>query len=153
MRKDARTKRLHPRIYKIWQGLRQRCNNPNCRDYPFYGGRGIAVCEEWNKSSAAFIEWALANGYEDSLSIDRIDVNGDYCPSNCRWATETQQAQNKRLPKNNKVGYKGIHLDRGQYRATIYANNKRVDLGRHKSLEEAIEARKRGEKELWGVTN
>lgn len=153
MRKDARTKKLYPRIYKIWQGLRQRCNNPNCRDYPHYGGRGISVCEEWENSYDAFIAWALGSGYQEDLSIDRIDVNGDYCPQNCHWATSVEQARNRGIAKNNKTGVTGIHKDRNQYRAIIYVDKKRVDLGRHKTLEDAIAARKRGERELWGVAN
>lgn len=144
-----RTKRDNPRIYKIWLGMRQRCNNPNDKDYGLYGGRGISVCEEWDNSSEAFIEWAKANGYSDGLSIDRVDTNGNYCPENCRWATSTQQARNKRMPKNNKTGHTGIHMDRGKYRATIYVDNRRVDLGRHLTLQEAIAARQRGEEKYW----
>ena len=150
MRKSGLKKR-YPRIYKIWQGIRQRCNNPNDKDYPSYGGRGIIVCENWNKTPNLFIAWALSNGYRDDLSIDRIDVNGDYSPDNCRWATATQQARNKRIEKTNKTGVNGVHMDRGKYRATIYVSNKRIDLGRYLTLEEAVAARKRGEAEYWGV--
>lgn len=85
------------RLYEIWHGLRQRCNNPNSKDAHNYSDRGIMVCDSWNNSYEAFRDWALANGYTDDLSIDRIDVNGDYCPSNCRWATQSQQARNTRF--------------------------------------------------------
>lgn len=84
------------RIYYIWSSMRGRCNNPNNSDYKDYGGRGIKVCESWDKDFNAFYEWAMANGYQSDLSIDRIDVNGNYEPNNCRWCTLTEQARNKR---------------------------------------------------------
>ena len=132
--------------------MKQRCGNSNDKDYANYGGRGIRVCAEWDNSSVAFIEWALANGYENGLSIDRINCDGNYCPENCRWATMTQQQRNKRVEKCNALGVKGVHMDRGQYRAIIYVNNKKIDLGRHKTLGDAIAARKCGEIKYWGVT-
>lgn len=144
--------RKNKRLYKIWQGIRQRCNNPNDKDYGSYGGRGIKVCDEWDNSAERFIVWALENGYKDNLSIDRIDVNSGYSPENCRWATWTQQARNKRMEKTNTTGVVGVHMDRGKYRAIIYVNNKRVDLGRHNTLEEAKEARRQGEIKYWGVS-
>ena len=142
----------YPRIFKIWQGLRQRCNNPNDKDYEKYGGRGITVCKEWDAAFEPFLEWALENGYNEHLSIDRINNNGNYCPDNCRWTTWTQQARNKRLEKSNKTGVNGVHMDRNKYRATIYVGSKRMDLGRYDTLEEAASARKRGEALYWGVT-
>lgn len=146
-------KKNNPRIFKIWQGLRQRCNNPNDKDYMNYGGRGIKVCEEWNKDSAAFIHWSLNNGYANNLSIDRKDPNGDYRPDNCRWATSTEQARNKRIQKSNKTGYNGVHYEpeRRKYRAVIYVDNKKIDLGRYDTVEQAAEARKQGEIKYWGV--
>ena len=87
------------RLYDIWSHMRRRCNDINDKDYMLYGGRGIVVYNEWNEFSV-FYKWALNSGYNDTLEIDRIDVNGNYEPSNCRWATRIEQCNNTR---NNRV--------------------------------------------------
>jgi hypothetical protein len=86
----------HTRLFNIWCSMRQRCRDKNCANYPSYGGRGITVCESWEKDFTVFEAWALNNGYADNLSIDRINVNGIYEPSNCRWADIFTQQNNTR---------------------------------------------------------
>lgn len=84
------------RLRRIYNGMKQRCYNPNNDNYPNYGGRGISICDEWLNEREAFISWALSHGYSNDLSIDRINVNGNYEPSNCRWATDELQRNNQR---------------------------------------------------------
>lgn len=93
------------RLYHVWNSMKQRCLNKNQKDYSNYGGRGITVCKEWAESFEAFRDWALANGYNDELTIDRINSNGNYEPTNCRWVANIKQQNNKR--NNHFLTYKG----------------------------------------------
>lgn len=83
-------------IRKIFQKMKERCYNKRAINYKNYGGRGIVICDEWLKDNMSFYVWAIKNGYKKGLSIDRIDCNGNYEPSNCRWATKKEQNRNKR---------------------------------------------------------
>ena len=87
------------RLYTKWQGMKQRCYYPKHKDYHNYGGRGIKICKAWLNDFVNFYKWALDNGYRDDLTIDRIDVDGDYTPNNCRWATWREQRLNQRPRK------------------------------------------------------
>ena len=95
------------RLFTIWQGIKRRCNNQNDQSFDHYGGRGISMCKEWSDDFQSFYEWSMSNGYSDDLTIDRIDVNGNYEPSNCRWATRKTQSRNKR--NNHFVSINGVN--------------------------------------------
>ena len=93
------------RLYRIWQAMKARCTNCKNDRFKDYGGRGIKICDEWLGSFEVFRDWATSHGYSDKLTIDRIDVNGNYTPENCRWITNDEQQNNKR--NNHLVNYKG----------------------------------------------
>ena len=95
----------HTKIYRIWAGIKNRCYNKRASAYKRYGGRGIKMCDEWLGSFEAFYEWATAKGYEEGLTIERIDNDGDYCPGNCKWIPLPEQALNRR--RNRSISYTG----------------------------------------------
>lgn len=122
LQKETATKHgmRQSRLYVIWCSVKARCYNPNYEHYSCYGSRGIAMCDEWRNDFAAFAKWAMANGYSDDLSIDRKDVNGNYEPSNCRWAT--QKAQNNNTRRNRYLTYNGETLTAMQWAEKVGIN-------------------------------
>lgn len=103
------------RLYGIWKGIKRRCLNPKDHDYADYGGRGIKICSEW-MDYRTFAKWAWEHGYAKDLTIDRVDVDGNYCPSNCRWAGTLEQMLNTR--ETGKI-YKNIRLRVNRMRAYL----------------------------------
>ena len=93
------------RLYRIWYGMKQRCYNPKNTRYKNYGGRNITVCDEWENDFISFYNWAIYNGYNDNLTIDRIDVNGNYKPDNCRFIDQKTQQRNR--SNNHLITYNG----------------------------------------------
>lgn len=91
----SKIKQEYPRLYRIWRGMKSRCDNPKFKYFKNYGGRGITYCPEW-KDFKPFLEWALANGYEDTLTLERTDNDKGYDPDNCKWASYAEQSRNKR---------------------------------------------------------
>jgi len=139
----------HP-LYGTWTNMRDRCNNPNNKDYKFYGAKGIKVCERW----ASFENFVFdVNGLGEKphgFTLDRIDGSKDYYIENCRWASKMKQARNQKMRNSNKSGVLGVNkMKDGGYMARITNNNnERIYLGYFKTLEEAIAARIEAEKKL-----
>lgn len=132
------------RLHRIWCNIKSRCHGAGDLCYhKYYRNRGITVCDEWRQSYTTFRDWAKANGYKDHLEIDRIDVNGNYEPSNCRWATRAQQMQNTRIrnQKNKTSIYRGVqrlqHKTQNPWRAFISRDGKCVHLGVFPTEEQA----------------
>lgn len=126
------------RIFHIWTGMKTRCYNKNAKNYVHYGGRGIKICQEWLDDFMNFYNWAMKNGYRDDLTIDRIDVNGNYEPSNCRWANSEQQANNK--TNSSLFTYKGEEKTLTEWSRILGFNYETVKARIYKGIpfEEAI---------------
>lgn len=138
----------HHRTHNIFIQMKERCYNPKNVSYPWYGAKGIGICQQWLDSFPDFYRWALENGYEDTLEIDRINSDEDYKPENCRWVTRTVQNVNQKIRVDNTSGYKGVKWNkaRKKWEVSISVDNKRHYLGLHETLEKAVEVRKEAEK-------
>jgi hypothetical protein len=129
----------HP-LYPIWKEIRYRCYNPNHKDYKYYGGRDIKVCDEW-MNPKTFIEWCLKKGWRKGLEIDRRDNDGDYCPKNCRFIIHEKNIHNTKLLRNNNTsGYRGVSKKNKKWGVRIMINNKQKYLGLFNLPEEAAMA-------------
>jgi len=115
----------HTRIYQTWAAMKSRCYNPGNQSYKDYGGRGIKVCEEWNNDFECFYNWAIKNGYSDFLTIERINVDGDYCPNNCRWLSKAEQSNNRR--SCIVISYQGKTQNLSQWCKELGLNYKRIN--------------------------
>lgn len=134
----------HSRLYRIWQGMKRRCYCDYSEDWGLYGGRGIKMCDEWKDDFSSFQKWAIENGYDEmaqkmQCTIDRIDVNGNYCPENCRWATMKEQCNNYR--RNINITYCGETHTLMQWSEIIGFPYKKVHqrMKRGWSFEKAVE--------------
>ena len=129
------------RLYKTWKGMHQRCGNPTNPDFHKYGGRGIKICTEWD-SFEVFREWAESSGYTGSLTIDREDVDGDYTPGNCRWATRGTQARNKRKQPGKSSKFIGVtRVSDARWEAAVTHKGISHYLGSFDSETEAAQTR------------
>ena len=131
------------KYYGTYNAMWARCFNPKNKAYKYYGGRGITICEEW-LDITNFIAWVESTHPNiEGVSLDRIDVDGNYEPNNCRWADASTQALNKRMMKSNTSGYVGVHWDKSKDKwvASIRINNKPIKIGTFLTIEEAVQAR------------
>ncbi len=124
----------YTRLYKIWKGIKSRCLNKNDTCYGHYGKIGIKICNEWKEEWLTFKRWALNNGYNDKLSIDRINNYDGYNPNNCRWANSNTQSANKRIKSGGSSIFVGVSIKKSEtmYQSRISINNKQIVLGRFK---------------------
>lgn len=130
----------HSKLYFVWAQMKGRCYNKNNPEYKNYGARGIKVCEAW-KQSAEFLTWAHNAGYREGLTLDRINVDGIYCPENCRWVDMHVQNANKRILTRNTSGATGVYVYKNGRKHPYQSYIGRKTIGFFDTLEDAITAR------------
>ena len=132
----------HHKLYRLWKNIKSRCYNPNFAKYEDYGGRGIRVSIKWKDNFVRFYNWAMANGWEEGLEIDREDNDGNYHPDNCRFVTHQVNCNNRRIRKDNTSGYRGVTFrkDCNKYRAQPVINEKQIHIGHFNTAKEAAQA-------------
>lgn len=135
---DSRT-----RLYRSWQSMKYRCESKGHNGYSRYGGAGVKVCAEWRNNYLSFKDWALKNGYEDHLTIDRRDGKKGYTPENCRWVTYIVQNTNLSKLKTNTSGFRGVsqHQHSTGWNCNVSVKNKTVYIGTFPTKDEAADAR------------
>ena len=138
----------HTRLHKIWHGMKRRCYSKTCKNYQHYGEKGVVMCDEWlgDDGFLKFYNWSMANGYSEDLTIDRINPEGNYEPSNCRWATKKQQSNNQRNTK--RYEYNGKNLSLGEWadetgisRETLYSRVCRMHWPVERALTQPIKTK------------
>ncbi len=137
LRRDASMRET--RLHSIWTNMKSRCYNEKTSSYENYGAKGITVCELWKNSFNEFAAWALLNGYEEDLSIDRIESSLNYEPSNCRFATDLVQANNRGIHKDNTSGATGVYFrkDSGTYRVIKTFYETKISKSGFKTFDDA----------------
>ena len=150
--KEAKTTHgdSYTRLYKIWAGMRERCDNPKHKDYAIYGGRGITYQESW--SVFENFKKDMIENYSDDLELDRIDPESNYSADNCRWASESLQSYNQRLSKKNTSGVCGVYYCKrvNKWMAQISKDGIKMKIGQFTDFDSAVFARKVAEIELYG---
>ena len=143
------------RLYRIWAAIKTRCLNHKVECYKDYGGRGIRICEQWKNDFKSFYDWSIENGYKEGLSIDRIDVNGNYKPDNCRWATHKEQADNRRNSIKKEITAfgetKSVHDWSNDKRCTVNVGTILYRIGAEWEAERAITQKSERKTERKGI--
>lgn len=145
----------HP-LYQTWTNMMARCFNNQHPLYPYYGGRGVTVCDEWANKNTGPVKFIRDMGERpQGFSLDRVDTNGNYTPENCKWSKGSDQCFNRRKQKNNTSGVPGIYWRReeNKWRATIKKEGKVHSLGMYKQFSDAVAARRKAEIEYYGYNN